>query len=188
MSMLKTTMSSQVFAANKVLGARVLAANDIGNVGGDDGLNDGSKGVEPKTRKTSKTQKLSKSQKLDKSKKLLKSGNSPNFGITGPKPCFLIPEARLAFNCLWLAFTKAPILWHVDQEYHIRIKTDVLDYAISGVLSQLASGTSPNRVVTKADLSQWHPVAFFFRKMIPAKTQYKTHDGELLAIVEAFKT
>ena len=24
--------------------------------------------------------------------------------------------------------------------------------------------------------------------MIPAETQYKTHDGELLAIVEAFKT
>ena len=34
----------------------------------------------------------------------------------------------------------------------------------------------------------WHPVAYFSRKMIPAETRYETHDGELLAIVEAFKT
>ena len=33
-----------------------------------------------------------------------------------------------------------------------------------------------------------HPVAYFSRKMIPAETQYNTHNGELLAIVEAFKT
>ena len=56
------------------------------------------------------------------------------------------------------------------------------------MLSQLASGTSPDGVVTKADLGQWHPVAFFSRKMIPAETRYETHDGELLAIVEVFKT
>ena len=31
-------------------------------------------------------------------------------------------------------------------------------------------------------------MAFFFRKMIPAETKAKTHDGELLAIVEVFKT
>ena len=37
-------------------------------------------------------------------------------------------------------------------------------------------------------MSQWHPVALFSRKMIPAKTQYQTHIGKLLAIVEAFKT
>ena len=31
-------------------------------------------------------------------------------------------------------------------------------------------------------------MAFFSRKMIQAETRYETHDGELLAIVEAFKT
>ena len=56
------------------------------------------------------------------------------------------------------------------------------------MLSQLTSGTTPDGVVTKTDLGQWHLVAFFLRKMIPAETQYKTHDGELLAIVKAFKT
>ena len=56
------------------------------------------------------------------------------------------------------------------------------------MISQLAFGTSPDRVVTKTDLSNWYSVAFFFRKMIPMKIQYKTHNGKLLAIIEAFKT
>lgn len=37
------------------------------------------------------------------------------------------------------------------------------------------------------DVSQLHLVAYFSKKMIPAKTQYKTHHAELLAIIEAFK-
>ena len=46
----------------------------------------------------------------------------------------------------------------------------------------------PDGVVTKNNLDQWHPVAFFFRKMISTKTWYETHNGKLLAIVKAFKT
>ncbi len=42
--------------------------------------------------------------------------------------------------------------------------------------------------MTLDNLNQWQPVAFFSRKMIPAETWYKTYDGELLAIIEAFKT
>ena len=56
------------------------------------------------------------------------------------------------------------------------------------MLSQLASGTSPDGIVTNTNLGQWHPVAFFFWKMIFAETKYKTHNGELLAIVKVFKT
>ena len=37
-------------------------------------------------------------------------------------------------------------------------------------------------------MGQWHLVAFFSRKMIPAETRYETHNEELLAIVEVFKT
>ena len=80
------------------------------------------------------------------------------------------------------AFIKAPILRHFDPECHIRIETDASGYAIGGVLSQLTSDH------LTSDQGQWHPVAYFSRKMIPAETRYKTHDGELLAIVEAFKT
>ena len=67
---------------------------------------------------------------------------------------------------------------HFDSERYIRMKTDVSGYAIGGVLSQLTSD----------DLGQWHPLAFFSHKMIPVETRYKTHNGELLAIVELFKT
>ncbi len=76
------------------------------------------------------------------------------------------------------AFVEAPILNHFDPKRHIRIETDVSGYAIGGILSQLTSD----------DLGQWHPVAFFSKEIIPAGTRYETHDGELLAIVEAFKT
>ena len=136
-----------------------------------------------------KGEKTFKSWNLAKSgKKSSKSGNSTNSDATKYGPKFLIPDARTAFNRLRLAFTKALIFWHFDPECHIRIETDASGYAISGVLSQMTSGTNPDGVVTKADLGQWHPVAFFSRKMIPAETRYETHDGELLAIVEAFKT
>ena len=105
-----------------------------------------------------------KVQKLSKSKKT-ESG-------------FLTPGARKAFIKLRQAFIKVPILHHFDLERHIRVETNASGYAIGGVLSQLTSD----------NLGQWHPVAFFLRKMIPAETRYETHDGELLAIVEAFKT
>ena len=59
----------------------------------------------------SKGQKMPKFRKLSKSgKNSSKSGNSPNSGATETGPSFLTPEARSAFNHLWLAFTKAPIL------------------------------------------------------------------------------
>ncbi len=91
---------------------------------------------------------------------------------------FLTPKARKTFTKLRQAFVKAPILNHFDPECHIQIETDASGYAICGIFNQL----------TLDDLDRWHLVALFFRKMIPTETQYETHDGELLAIVEAFKT
>ena len=107
-----------------------------------------------------------KVQILSKSKKTVRSSD------------FLTPGAKLAFTKLRQAFIKALILHHFDLECHIRVETDASGYAIGGVLSQLNLN----------DLGQWHPVNFFSRKMIPAKTRYETYNGELLAIVEAFKT
>ena len=90
------------------------------------------------------------------------------------------------------AFTEAPILRHFDPECHIRIETDASGYAIGGVLSQLTSDQvtldSESNPTKKSDFGQWHPIVYFSRKMIPAEMRYETHDGELLAIVEAFKT
>ncbi len=76
------------------------------------------------------------------------------------------------------AFVETPILNHFDPERHIQIETDASGYAINGILSQLTSD----------DSGQWHPVAFFFRKMISAETRYETNDDELLAIVKTLKT
>ena len=125
--------------------------------------------------------------KNNKSKKLTRV---PNIGVTG-KPNFLTPNAKKAFNHLWLAFIKASILQHFDPENHIRIKTDASGYAIDGVWNQLNldSNTPLNDSNSnQSDFCQWYPIAYFFRKMIFAETGYKTYDTELLAIVEVFKT
>ena len=91
---------------------------------------------------------------------------------------FLTPGAKLAFTKWRQAFVKALILHYFDPECYIRIETDASGYTISEVLSQL----------TLDNLNQWHLVAFFSQKMILAETKYKTHNGGLLPIVEAFKT
>ena len=102
-----------------------------------------------------KGKKLSKSWKLAKSRRnLSKNENLPNFDIEKTRPSFLISEAKAAFNHLQLAFIKTLILWHFDLEYHIWIETKASRYTIGRMLSKLTSGTSPNRVVTKIDLSQ----------------------------------
>ncbi len=107
--------------------------------------------------------------------KKAKTSNDKNLDQSG---LFFTADARKAFTKLRLAFVKAPILNDFDPKRHIQIEMDASGYTIREVLSQLTSD----------DLGRWHPVVFFSRKMIPAETRYETHDGELLAIVEAFKT
>ena len=117
-------MSSQMLIANKV-----SAADEDGSVEG------GDRSIE-KCGKLWKTRKLSKSWKLAKlRKKLSKSGNLPNFNAKENGPSFLTPDVRIAFNCLWLAFTKALILRHFHPKWYIWIEIDALGYAIGGVLS-----------------------------------------------------
>ena len=162
--MLKTTRSHNKPASSRNDSSRsvsskndnskpVFRKND-GN-GKVDGFGISENGMEhaKKSGKTSKSQKLFKSKKLSKSgksksektskswnlaksrKKLLKSGNPTNFDATEVRPKFLTPDARIAFNHLRLAFTEALILQHFDLECHIWNETDVLDYAIGGVLN-----------------------------------------------------
>ncbi len=45
-----------------------------------------------------------------------------------------------------------------------------------------------NLISSKSKIGQWYLIGFFSQKMIPTETRYKTHDHELLAIIEAFKT
>ena len=107
-----------------------------------------------------------------------RGGGNTKKGVEGVRDFdYLTPAAKKAFNQLRHAFTQAPILQYFDPEQHIWIETDMSGYIIGGVLSQLTSD----------DLSQLHPVTYYSQKMIWDKTRYKTHDGELLAIVETFK-
>ena len=71
--MLKTTVSSQVLAADEV-----LVADEVG------GVKDGSELIK-------KCGKLLKTEKLAKSKKMSKSRNSPNFDAIEAGPSFLTP-------------------------------------------------------------------------------------------------
>ena len=137
------TISSQMLAADEV-----LIADKVG------GVEDGGKSIE-KYGKSSKSRKL-KDKKSAKSKNPSKRENSPNFDATKAGPSFLTLEARVTFSRLRLTFTEAPILRYFDPKCHIWIETDASGYAIGGVLSQLASGTSPDGEVTKTDLGQWH--------------------------------
>ena len=178
--MLKTTGSPEQSTPSRNNGSRSASSrNDDNRLAS--GKNDGDSEVDrfgvdrngvEHTKKSgkSKSEKTFKSQNSAKSgKKLSKSGNLTNSNATEDGPKFLTPDARTAFNRLRLAFTEAPILQHFDSECHIWIETNASGYAISGVLSQLTSETNPDGVVTKADLSQWHLVALFSRKMIPAE-------------------
>ena len=113
-----------------------------------------------------KNQKMSKSKKLSKSKKTIGSLD------------FLTLGAKLAFTKLRQAFLKALILYHFNLECYIWIETNILEYVIGEIFSQL----------TLDDLDWWRPLAFFSWKMIPAETRYETYKGELLAIIGAFKT
>ncbi len=48
--------------------------------------------------------------------------------------------------------------------------------------------TSENPNFSKSRIVQWHLLALFSRKMIPAETMYEPYNQELQAILEALKT
>ncbi len=132
----------------------------------------------------------SKKPQLTKSKKsdLAKTNSGTDFLTSEAKKTFIHPQK---------AFKEAPILRHFDPEGHIQIETNASRYAIGGVLNQMTSDQhssgfvthkDPNSDFPKSEIGQWHPVAFFSRKIISAETRYKTHDQELLAIIKTFKT
>ena len=95
------------------------------------------------------------------------------------KQITLMQEELDSFSALKKQFLTAPVLAHFDPTKPIRLETDASLMAISGILSQ------PGPM--KDEKVQYHPVAYFSRKMIPAERNYDTHDQELLAIVESFK-
>ena len=86
------------------------------------------------------------------------------------------PACQDAFRLLKEAFGSAPVLHHFDPTLPPIVETDASDYAIAGILS------------VRTNDGDVHPVAFFSRTLTGAELNYDTHDKELLAIFQAFKT
>jgi len=84
-------------------------------------------------------------------------------------------KAEQAFQELKTSFSTEPILVIFNLKKPVTVETDVSDKAIRACLSQLD------------DKAKLRPVAYLSRKMAPAELNYKVHDKELLAIVEAFR-
>lgn len=86
----------------------------------------------------------------------------------------LQPDELAAFRQLQQRFQEAPLLVHFDPLLPIRVETDASGHAIGAILSMLLTG-------------QWHPIAFYSRKLTDTELRYTTPDAELLAIQEAFR-
>jgi hypothetical protein len=81
-----------------------------------------------------------------------------------------------SFNRLKQAFTTTPVLTHWVPDKQIIIETDASDYALAAILSIVS------------DDNEIHPIAFHSQTFNTAELNYDTHDKELLAIFEAFRS
>jgi len=82
-------------------------------------------------------------------------------------------EQNIAFEKLKQRFTMAPILAHFYPEQETVIETDAGYFALGAILSQFQD-------------KRLHPVALHSQQLNSAERNYKIHDRELLAILEAF--
>ena len=84
-------------------------------------------------------------------------------------------ECKQAFQELKNRVCEDLILCHFDPIKQYFIETDFSDYVNAGVLSQMG------------DDGLLHLMAYFSRKMAPAKCHYKIYDKELLTIICCFE-
>ena len=103
---------------------------------------------------------------------MLKSGKKSKFS----GKFTLDAEAKITFKWLKVAFVTALMLRHFDPTQKICIEFDTSGFAVLAVISQLEPGTD-----------WWHPIAYWSRKMTPAKRNYGMGEAEILAIVGAYK-
>jgi hypothetical protein len=80
-----------------------------------------------------------------------------------------------AFEDLKTRFTKALILATYNLEKDTLLKTDALDKAIKGCISQIGE----DRIL--------HLIAYYSRKLLLAELNYDVYNKELLAIVDTIE-
>ena len=79
------------------------------------------------------------------------------------------------YQALQRLFMETPFLAHLDNTKPFIVETDASRFAIGAVLKQIDTNND-SRVI-----------AFYSRQMVPAETNYKIYNGELLAIFAAFQ-
>ena len=72
-------------------------------------------------------------------------------------------------------FTKEPVLAALDLDKKIRMKVDMSDYAIRGVLS------------IECKDGKWRPVAFLTKSLNKTERNYKIHNKEMLAVIRGLE-
>jgi hypothetical protein len=85
------------------------------------------------------------------------------------------PKQQKAFERLKNKIAYEVTLAIPNQKGQFRMETDVSDFAVAAILSQLQ------------DNNTWRPVAFFSKAMNPAERNYEIYDKEMLAIVKGFE-
>ena len=83
-------------------------------------------------------------------------------------------EARQFFHDLKKMFTSESLLRHFNPELPIKIKSDVLGFAVSSILSQLHDG-------------KWHSVVFWSKKKTTAEKNYDINEIKMLTIIKTCK-
>ena len=68
-------------------------------------------------------------------------------------------------------FTTKLVLVTLDLDKEIRVKVDILDFAIEGVLSM------------KCENEKWRPMAYILKSLNKAERNYEIHNKKILAII-----
>lgn len=84
-------------------------------------------------------------------------------------------KAAEAFCKLYTVFMQTPMLAHFNLKLKGQVKTDTSIVRLADIYSQLQTN------------SQWHSVAFWFKMLNRAESQYKIHNQKLLTIMKTFK-
>ena len=83
-------------------------------------------------------------------------------------------DSIAAFEQAKAALADATLLSHLKPDAVVAIMSDASDIAVGAVLQQVTDG-------------QWHPIAYFSRKLSPTERCYSTYDRELLAMYLSVK-
>jgi hypothetical protein len=103
---------------------------------------------------------------------LLKKNEKEKFKIK----FVMISKARKFMKSIKRVFMSASMLRHYEFDDESMMKTDVFDFVITKIFSQLA----------KID-DQWRSIVFYFKKMIFAERNYEVNDQKMLVIVKLCK-